>query len=96
MRPGEVEGQDYFFVTAAQFEAWIAAGDALLEHAVVYGEYKGIPRGQVDAALARGADVVLRIDVQVRVGVCLCGVSLCVGVSSCVERAEHRTPVIPV
>jgi hypothetical protein len=65
MRPGEVEGKDYFFVSKEQFEEWIGAGQ-LLEHALVYGEYKGIPRGQVDAALQRGADVVLRIDVQVR------------------------------
>jgi guanylate kinase len=65
MRPGEVEGKDYFFVSKEQFEEWIA-GEQLLEHALVYGEYKGIPRGQVDAALQRGADVVLRIDVQVR------------------------------
>eukprot|EP00775_Hariotina_reticulata_P012441 gene12441-12578_t len=63
MRPGEVEGKDYFFVDKATFESWIASGQ-LLEHALVYGEYKGIPRQQVDAALSRGCDVVLRIDVQ--------------------------------
>jgi len=64
MRPGEVEGVDYFFVSKEQFESWMASGQ-LLEHALVYGEYKGIPRQQVDAALQRGCDVVLRIDVQV-------------------------------
>uniref|UniRef100_A0A383W3Y2 Guanylate kinase-like domain-containing protein n=1 Tax=Tetradesmus obliquus TaxID=3088 RepID=A0A383W3Y2_TETOB len=63
MRPGEVEGKDYFFVSKATFESWIASGQ-LLEHALVYGEYKGIPRQQVDAALSKGSDVVLRIDVQ--------------------------------
>jgi guanylate kinase len=62
-RPMEVEGRDYFFVSKAQFESWIHQ-DALLEHALVYGEYKGIPRQQVDNALAAGANVVLRIDVQ--------------------------------
>ncbi|GLC33625.1 hypothetical protein PLESTM_000093600 [Pleodorina starrii] len=62
-RPGEVEGRDYFFVGRELFEQWIAE-DMLLEHALVYGEYKGIPRQQVDAALAAGTDVVLRIDVQ--------------------------------
>eukprot|EP00955_Chlamydomonas_euryale_P052419 355149-Chlamydomonas_euryale.AAC.3 len=46
MRPGEVEGKDYFFVSKERFEEWIDAGD-LLEHAVVYGEYKGIPKQQV-------------------------------------------------
>lgn len=62
-RPSEVHGVDYHFVSKEQFEEWIA-GDELLEHAVVYGEYKGIPRQQVLDALARGTDVVLRIDVQ--------------------------------
>jgi guanylate kinase len=46
MRPGEVEGADYFFVTKQKFEQWLQQGD-LLEHALVYGEYKGIPRPQV-------------------------------------------------
>lgn len=64
MRPGEVEGKDYFFVSKEKFESWIESGQ-LLEHALVYGEYKGIPRQQVDVALQQGSDVVLRIDVQV-------------------------------
>ena len=63
MRAGERDGVDYHFVSKAQFEQWIAAGE-LLEHAEVYGQYKGIPRAQVLDALARGADVVLRLDVQ--------------------------------
>ena len=63
MRPGERDGVDYFFVSREEFETWIAGG-RLLEHALVYGEYKGIPRQQVEDALARGTDVVLRIDVQ--------------------------------
>jgi guanylate kinase len=41
-----VEGRDYFFVTKERFEQWIKT-DMLLEHALVYGEYKGIPRQQV-------------------------------------------------
>jgi len=65
MRPGERDGVDYQFVDRAQFERWIAQG-ALLEHALVYGEYKGIPRTQVTDALRRGSDVVLRLDVQAR------------------------------
>lgn len=63
MRAGERDGVDYHFVSKAQFEAWIAEGE-LLEHANVYGQYKGIPRAQVLDALARGTDVVLRLDVQ--------------------------------
>jgi guanylate kinase len=41
-----VEGRDYFFVTRDKFEEWISGG-MLLEHALVYGDYKGIPRQQV-------------------------------------------------
>lgn len=62
-RAGEVEGKDYYFVSKPQFEQWIG-DDQLLEHAVVYGEYKGIPRQHVQAALDGGTDVVLRLDVQ--------------------------------
>jgi hypothetical protein len=43
---------DYLFVDKAQFEEWIQK-DELLEHAMVYGEYKGIPRSQ--ASLERVA-----------------------------------------
>lgn len=62
-RPGETHGVDYLFVDRAQFEAWEAAGD-LLEHAMVYGEHKGVPRAAVESARAGGSDVVLRLDVQ--------------------------------
>lgn len=63
MRPGEKDGVDYFFVTKDTFECWIEEG-RLLEHAVVYGEYKGIPREQVEEALGNKTDVILRVDVQ--------------------------------
>ena len=62
-REGEVEGKDYIFLDREQFEDMIQRGD-LLEHAVVYGDYKGIPKQQVRKALAKGTDVVLRLDVQ--------------------------------
>jgi len=62
-RPGETDGVDYHFVSREAFERWIERGE-LLEHALVYGEYKGIPKAQVEAALAAGEDVVLRVDVQ--------------------------------
>eukprot|EP00951_Prasinocladus_malaysianus_P048282 scaffold656687_cov62-Prasinocladus_malaysianus.AAC.1 len=42
-RQGEVEGVDYIFVDKAQFEEWIDAGE-MLEHALVYGQYKVRPR----------------------------------------------------
>ena len=49
-RPGEVDGVDYTFVSKNEFERMIESGE-LLEHAVVYGEYKGIPKKAVAAAL---------------------------------------------
>eukprot|EP00854_Cymbomonas_tetramitiformis_P000862 gene862-1354_t len=55
MREGEVHGVDYFFMIEK---------DELLEHAIVYGEYKGIPKDQVRRALGAGTDVVLRLDIQ--------------------------------
>lgn len=62
-RADEVDGVDYFFVTEAEFQELIRQ-DELLEHAMVYGQYKGIPKQQVRDALASGKDVVMRLDVQ--------------------------------
>lgn len=62
-RPGEVHGQDYYFVSMDEFTAMIER-DELLEHALVYGEHKGIPKSHVRQALASGKDVIMRIDVQ--------------------------------
>jgi guanylate kinase len=62
-RPGEINGADYIFVSMGEFAEMIDRQE-LLEHAVVYGDYKGIPKQQVREALACGQDVVLRIDVQ--------------------------------
>lgn len=63
IRPGEVEGKSYYFVTKEQFEAMIAAGE-LLEHACYAGNYYGTPLKPVEAALAEGISIVLEIDVQ--------------------------------
>jgi guanylate kinase len=62
-RPEEVDGVDYIFVSKERFAEMIDK-DELLEHAVVYGDYKGIPKQQVRDALASGKDVLLRLDVQ--------------------------------
>ncbi len=62
-RPDEVDGVDYRFVTTAEFVTLLERGE-LLEHAVVYGDYKGIPKQPVRQALNSGQDVVLRVDVQ--------------------------------
>lgn len=62
-REGEVNGVDYFFVSQDEFEAMIANGE-LIEHALVYEDYKGIPKEQVQQALKSGRDTIMRIDVQ--------------------------------
>ena len=55
-REGEVHGRDYFFVSTDEFAQMIEE-DQLLEYAIVYGDYKGIPKEQVRQALASGKDV---------------------------------------
>lgn len=62
-RPNEVDGVDYHFVTIERFAEMIEQKE-LLEHAVVYGDYKGIPKAEVRKGLDSGKDVVLRVDVQ--------------------------------
>lgn len=62
-RPGEVDGRDYIFVSNDEFARMIEANE-LLEYAVVYNDYKGIPKQQIREALNSGRDVILRVDVQ--------------------------------
>jgi guanylate kinase len=62
-RHNEQDRVDYHFVSMARFAEMIEAKE-LLEHAVVYGEYKGIPKAEVRHGLSSGRDVVLRVDVQ--------------------------------
>ena len=62
-RPGEVDGRDYHFIDAARFDAMVKQGE-LLEWAQVFGHRYGTPRAPVEAALARGRDVLFDIDWQ--------------------------------
>ena len=62
MRPGEVDGKSYYFVTRAQFEQMIADGE-LLEHAEYVGNYYGTPIRPIREALESGTDVVMDVDV---------------------------------
>lgn len=62
-RPNERHGVDYFFYSSDDFADMIEQGE-LLEYAIVYNDYKGIPKEQVRKALATGKDVLMRIDVQ--------------------------------
>jgi guanylate kinase len=62
-RPGEVDGQDYYFVEIPEFNAMVDNGE-MLEHAKVFGNYYGTPRQPVEEALNRGLDVIFDIDWQ--------------------------------
>ena len=63
-RPGEVEGEHYFFVDDAEFDRLVRDGE-LLEHATVHNHHRyGTPRAPIDAALAEGRTVLLEIDLQ--------------------------------
>lgn len=64
MRPGEVDGQHYHFVTREKFEQMIESGE-MLEHALVYNNYfYGTPKAPVEKALVAGKDVLFDIDWQ--------------------------------
>lgn len=62
-RPGEEHGIDYYFITREEFDGLIQNGE-LLEHAVVYGQQKGVPKEPVRKALREGKDVLMRTDIQ--------------------------------
>ncbi|HVN43047.1 MAG TPA: guanylate kinase [Steroidobacteraceae bacterium] len=62
-RPAEQHGRDYFFVSHAEFERMVAAGE-FLEHARVFDNCYGTARRQVEQSLAAGQDLILEIDWQ--------------------------------
>ncbi len=62
-RSGEIDGRDYHFVGLSRFAQMIENND-LLEYALVYGDYKGVPKSEITEPLARGEDVIMRVDVQ--------------------------------
>lgn len=62
-RPGEVDGKDYYFVSVEDFGLMVNRGE-FLEHAKVFDNYYGTPRGPVEEALSGGKDVLFDIDWQ--------------------------------
>ena len=62
-RPGESEGDPYYFVSQQEFDAMIANNE-LLEYANVHGHWYGQPVRQIKDNLQAGRDVLLKIDVQ--------------------------------
>ncbi|WP_425565739.1 guanylate kinase [Pseudonocardia ailaonensis] len=65
MRPGEVEGIHYHFVSRQEFDRLIAAGE-LLEWAEVHGglQRSGTPRAEVEGPIAQGRPVLVEVDLQ--------------------------------
>jgi guanylate kinase len=62
-RAGEIEGEDYCFISEAEFLARVQSGE-FLEHARVHGHYYGTPRQTVLNNLQKGVDVLIDIDTQ--------------------------------
>ena len=62
-RPGEVDGSDYHFLTEAAFKSQVVDSE-MLEHAHVFGNFYGSPRGPVEAAIEEGRDVLFDVDWQ--------------------------------
>ena len=62
-RPGETDGEDYYFLDAGNFLKRVQAGN-FLEHATVYGQSYGTLKSEVLGRLRHGHDVLLNIDVQ--------------------------------
>lgn len=63
MRPGEIHGQDYYFVSVAEFQAMLEK-QAFLEHAQVFDNFYGTAQQTVEDKLKQGLDVILEIDWQ--------------------------------
>lgn len=62
-RVGEQDGREYYFRNRSDFEAMIAGGE-MLEHAEVFGNFYGSPKGPVEAAMQDGRDTLFDIDWQ--------------------------------
>jgi guanylate kinase len=63
-RPGEIDGEHYFFVSDAEFDRMVEAGE-LLEYATVHNRHRyGTPKAPIEKALAEGRTVLLEIDLQ--------------------------------
>ena len=62
-RPGEVDGRDYHFLSVAEFERRIAAGE-FIEHAQVHGNFYGTLRRAILESMESGRDVMMDVDIQ--------------------------------
>lgn len=63
LRKGEVDGSDYHFMEETEFKGMVADGD-MLEHAHVFGNFYGSPKGPIEDTINTGRDVLFDIDWQ--------------------------------
>lgn len=63
MRPGEIEGEKYNFITRERFEQMLK-NDELLEHNVFVGNYYGTPKAPVINSIESGKDILIEVDVN--------------------------------
>ena len=63
IRPGEINGVDYLFISQETFQLWVRQ-KKFLEYAEVYGNYYGVTKEQIDKNLKIGLDVIVKVDVQ--------------------------------
>ena len=95
IRKGEVDGEDYIFISKEAFEQRIASNE-FLEYAIVHTNYYGTLRSSTEASLNAGHDIVLEVDVQGALQLAECKlpmVSLFVVPPSreiLIERLRHR------
>lgn len=62
-RPGEIDGEHYHFLEEDQFKKQVS-DEGMLEHAHVFGNFYGSPKGPVENAISEGRDVIFDIDWQ--------------------------------
>lgn len=99
-RPGEIEGEHYFFVSEDEFRRMVAQGE-FIEYATVFGHQYGTSHAQIEARLNQGIDVVLDIDWQGALQIKRCfqnAVSIFILPPSCEalrQRLEGRRQDLP-
>jgi len=63
MRPGEVNGKDYFFLSRSEFEKKITNGE-LVEYEEIFSNYYGTLKSEIEKALSLGENIVFDVDVK--------------------------------
>lgn len=62
-RNNEVDGRDYHFIDANKFQNLLTSGE-FVEASNVYGNWYGVPKKEIESALKKGMDVIVKVDIQ--------------------------------